>query len=102
MIIGIHPRSGERALLGADEILVFGKRGQVYHAPNMLYHYVTVHHYQPPREFVQALKEEPCPPDDEYLDRLKLRGYPVAIVQAYRDIQVAKKARKAAQKRQPS
>lgn len=39
------------------------KRGRVYAAPEMVHHYVAVHHYLPPEEFVQAVLEherQPC------------------------------------------
>jgi hypothetical protein len=98
MILGVHPDSGERIELGYAEILVFGEHGKIYAAPNMLYHYITVHHYKPPKEFVQALKHGPCPPDADYLDRLKVLGFPVPFLQAYREIWEAEKTRRAAQK----
>jgi len=50
MVVGVHPDSGQRIYLGHAEIWIFGKHGRVYKAPNMLYHYVTVHNYQPPEE----------------------------------------------------
>jgi len=76
MVLGVHPDSGERIELGYAEIRVFGEKGKIYAAPNMLYHYVTVHHYKPPDEFVQALKHGLCPPDPEYLARLNAIGFP--------------------------
>src|SRR5438876_5886423 len=69
IIIGIHPDSGERIELGYAELRVSGEHGKIYAAPNILYHYVTVHHYKPPEEFVQALKHATCPPDPGYLRR---------------------------------
>jgi hypothetical protein len=79
MILGVHPDTGERMRLGYAEIRVFGKPGKVYAAPNMIYHYVTVHHYKPPAEFVQALKDEPCPPDPKYVDRLFAGFHPAFV-----------------------
>ena len=63
-------RNGEGRLLGVAEIRVFSREGQVYAAPTMIYHYVAVHHYKPPDEFLQALCEGPRPPDQEYFDAL--------------------------------
>jgi hypothetical protein len=60
-----------RLYLGSAEIRVFGPRGKIYAAPNLLFHYVTAHHYKPPNEFVQALALAPGPPDAAYFNRLK-------------------------------
>jgi len=46
----------------------------VYAAPNLIYHYVEVHHYKLPEEFVNALREGPKPPDREYFKRLEVLG----------------------------
>jgi len=81
LVLGIHPDTGERLELGYAEIFVFGKRGKIYSAPNMLYHYVTIHHYKPPEEFIQALKQGPSPPAREYVDRLVASGLPLWYVQ---------------------
>jgi hypothetical protein len=43
----------------------------VYAAPTLIYHYVSVHHYKPPGEFLHALREGPRPPSQEYFERLK-------------------------------
>jgi hypothetical protein len=63
-------RSGEERLLGVAEIRVFSGDGRVYAAPTLIYHYVAVHHYRPPDEFLQALREGPRPPSQEYFDAL--------------------------------
>ena len=55
-------------------IRVFGKDGLIYAAPTLLYHYVSVHHYRPPDEFVRALNEGPRPPSQEYFERLQELG----------------------------
>jgi hypothetical protein len=39
-----------------------------------VYHYVSVHHYKPPDEFVRALREGPLPSSPEYFERLKQLG----------------------------
>jgi hypothetical protein len=63
-------RNGEERSLCAGEIRVFSQDGQIYAAPTMIYHYVAVHHYRPPEEFLQALREGPRPPSKEYFDSL--------------------------------
>lgn len=94
-------RNGSERLLGTAEIRVFARRaarselsrelgekesggivflGQstvpvsVYAAPTMIYHYVGVHHYKPPEEFLSALQEGPRPPSQEYFDLLNNMG----------------------------
>ena len=49
-------RSGQTAFLGSGEIRVRGK-GKTYRAPNLIYHYVTEHHYHPPDEFITAVMQ---------------------------------------------
>jgi|SRR5579859_299565 len=63
-------RNGETLFLGSAEIRVFGKGDLIYAAPTLIYHYVFIHHYKPPEEFLCALKESPKPPDPMYLERL--------------------------------
>lgn len=63
-------RNGHRLLLGTSEIRVFSRDGQIYAAPTLIYHYVAVHRYKPPDEFLQALREGPRPPSQEYFDTL--------------------------------
>ncbi|WP_363796316.1 hypothetical protein ABU614_12705 [Lysobacter firmicutimachus] len=70
----VEERDGLALLLGAAEMRVFGSEGVIYAAPNMLYHYVRVHHYQPPEAFVRALQEQPAPPDPFYFERLSALG----------------------------
>jgi len=48
-------RHGKKITLGSAEIRVEGKDGRVYAAPNLIYHYVLEHEYDPPHEFVEAL-----------------------------------------------
>lgn len=40
---------------GNGQIRVEDQNGQVYSAPTMVYHYVSVHNYRPPEEFIQAV-----------------------------------------------
>jgi hypothetical protein len=48
-------RSGKNLGLGSAEIRVNAKDGRIYAAPNLIYHYVSEHDYDPPPEFVEAL-----------------------------------------------
>jgi hypothetical protein len=64
-------RNGESLLLGTAEIRVFSRDGQIYAASTLIYHYVQVHHYRPPVEFVRAVLEGPRPPSVEYFDLLR-------------------------------
>lgn len=67
-------RNEEELLLGSAEIRAIGEQGQLYAAPNLIYHYVVSHNYSPPPEFVHAVLLGPCPPEDAYYERLsKLR-----------------------------
>lgn len=64
-------RDGEQLLLGSSEIRVFGEGGVIYAAPTLIYHYVDIHHYDPPVEFKQALVNSIGPPDDRYFSELR-------------------------------
>ena len=58
----------------------------VYAAPNLIYHYVHVHHYKPPDEFLDALRGGPRPNAQDYFNYLRTmdvdwkttQGLPVA------------------------
>jgi hypothetical protein len=63
-------RKDERLLLGSAEIRVFSSGGDIYAAPNLIYHYMSVHHYKPPDEFLAALREGPRPLSQKYFERL--------------------------------
>ena len=67
----IERRNGKRLLLGTAEIRAFGDAGLIYAAPNLIYHYVAVHHYVPPDEFLRALHDGPKPPSREFFSRLE-------------------------------
>jgi len=72
MIRASAPTQGEKSIgLGADQICVFGRNRRIYVAPNLIYHYVTVHHYKPPDEFIEALEAGPCPPEPEYMQLIR-------------------------------
>ena len=64
-------RHGKKLLLGSSEIRVFSGTGRIYAAPTLIYHYVAVHHYCPPDEFLRALREGPAPPSRGYFERLE-------------------------------
>jgi len=67
-------RDGKQLLLGAAEIRVFSENGQIYAAPTLIYHYVQVHHYDPPEEFLVALLNGPRPPSAGYFESLAKLG----------------------------
>lgn len=67
-------RDGEELLLGSAEIRVVGEQGELYAAPNLLYHYVVSHGYSPPPEFVLVVLSGPCPPEDVYYEQLSKLG----------------------------
>ncbi len=68
-------RAGEKIWLGSAEIRVFSSTGRIYAAPNLIYHYIRVHHYKPPEEFQRALNDGPYPPSQTYFDRLQSTGF---------------------------
>ena len=43
---------GVEAIFGSAEIRLIGINGAIYASPNLIYHYVTKHHYKPPFLFV--------------------------------------------------
>jgi hypothetical protein len=72
----VAQRNGEDLLLGSAEIRVILDEGQLYAAPNLIFHYVASHNYSPPPEFVEAVLMAPCPPEESYyelLSKLELR-----------------------------
>src|SRR5262249_42604519 len=66
----VAQRDGEELLLGSAEIRVVSDQGQLYAAPNLIYHYVASHNYAPPSEFVRAVLLGPCPPENSYYELL--------------------------------
>ncbi|MCK9894825.1 hypothetical protein [Frankia sp. AgB32] len=48
-------RGGEEARLGSAEIGVVAASGELLLAPNLVFHYVEGHHYQPPEIFIEAV-----------------------------------------------
>ncbi|WP_018694507.1 DUF7919 family protein [Algicola sagamiensis] len=67
----VEGRDNVNLSLGSAEIRVFGENGEIYSAPNMIYHYVKEHNYKLPDTFVDALNCSPRPPSAEYLKKLK-------------------------------
>jgi hypothetical protein len=61
-------------LLGSAEIRVFADSGAIYAAPDLIYHYMAVHRYKPPDQFITALTAGPHPFSKEHLDRLAAVG----------------------------
>ncbi|AKF06695.1 hypothetical protein DB32_003844 [Sandaracinus amylolyticus] len=61
-------------LLGSGEIRVFSPEGDVFAAPNLIYHYVNDHKYRPPLQFIRAVAEGPVPFSDEYSRLLDAMG----------------------------
>ena len=51
--------------LGGAEIRILGEQ-EIYAAPDLIYHYVVDHEYQPPDEFVQAVLKGPNPDSAEF------------------------------------
>ena len=84
-------RDGVSLSLGSSEIRVFSPTGVVYAAPTLIFHYVSVHHYQPPDEFLQALRDGPKPPSLQYVALLRAidpdwhRTHTTEHTQAYRE-----------------
>ena len=62
-------------LLGGAEIRVFSAEGDIFAAPTMLLHYITVHNYLPPPSFLNAVKNGPVPPMQDYFNQLKIQDY---------------------------
>jgi hypothetical protein len=48
-------RHGMQLRLGSAEIRVSTEAGEIFTAPDLIYHYVSEHHYQPPLPFVIAV-----------------------------------------------
>ncbi len=46
---------GEKYHLGSVDFFVYDNRSTVFIAPNLIYHYITVHQYRPPDAFCEAI-----------------------------------------------
>jgi hypothetical protein len=55
-LFGLEIVGGQRRL-GSAEIRVKGVDKRVYAAPDLIYHYITEHSYQPPAEFLEAVQK---------------------------------------------
>lgn len=53
---------GREVSLGSAEIRFTTEDGTILTAPNLIYHYITAHHYRPPEEFIQAVLKRRTPP----------------------------------------
>lgn len=53
--------------LGNAEIRVISRDNRIYASPNLIFHYVLVHGYSPPVEFINAVLLGPLPDSPEYL-----------------------------------
>ena len=73
--LGLAEQDGDRLILGTAEIRVFDPGGRsAYASPNLVYHYIDVHQYQPPDAFLEALSSGPRPTSHEYRQLLKQSG----------------------------
>ncbi|VAW71419.1 hypothetical protein MNBD_GAMMA10-1634 [hydrothermal vent metagenome] len=57
--------------VGFAEIRVFDKKSNIYSAPNLIYHYVKEHSYQPPQVFIDSVMSGVSPNSEEYYSMLK-------------------------------
>jgi hypothetical protein len=46
----------KKILLGMSEIWIPSPSHIIYAAPSLIYHYITVHHYLPPQDFLDAVQ----------------------------------------------
>ncbi len=46
---------GKMIFLGNGEIHIQGKNNRLYIAPTLIVHYISVHNYKPPQEFIDTL-----------------------------------------------
>lgn len=63
--------------LGSAEIRIPGRPGVVYAAPTLINHYITVHGYQPPAEFITAVQNANV--EEWATKRWSVDGYQLAI-----------------------
>src|SRR5580704_9358902 len=65
----VAERHGEMRLLGSAEIRVFSEAGAIYAAPDLIYHYMAVHRYKPPDQFISSARFGSHPFSRAYKDR---------------------------------
>lgn len=51
---------GDKGASGSGEIHVVGSDGVTYVAPSMIFHYIDVHEYLPPQQFLDAVLSNDC------------------------------------------
>lgn len=56
----ISERNGQQLLLGSAEIRVLSHSGEIFAAPNLIYHYMAFHDYSPPEEFIGRREHRGC------------------------------------------
>lgn len=61
---------GEKREVGYYEIRVWGKDGNVYAAPSLIFHYISQHGYKPPQEFIDAVMDSGDAYSDEYYQKV--------------------------------
>ncbi|MDE7252660.1 MAG: hypothetical protein K2O32_06940 [Acetatifactor sp.] len=61
---------GQKRKVGYYEMRVWGKDGNVYAAPSLIFHYILQHGYQPPQEFIDAVMDSENPDSDEYYQKV--------------------------------
>ena len=49
-------KGDERLTVGSGQALIRTSDGQAYFVPDMICHYIAAHEYQPPQEFLDAIK----------------------------------------------
>lgn len=74
--IVIATSRSETLKLGSAEIRVFSNDGAIFAAPNLIYHYVTVHRYRPPGTFIAAVITGPVPGSSQYESLLAALALP--------------------------
>jgi hypothetical protein len=42
---------------GSSNVLIPSSSGKIYAAPFLIYHYIVEHHYRPPEEFLEAVRQ---------------------------------------------
>lgn len=87
-LLTLATRHGTTVLLGNGEIRIFGDDGDIFAAPNMIYHYVEEHDYHPPKAFVDALLKGPLPPERSYFERLASSGLTWKYLDAHDPAQI--------------
>lgn len=65
----VAARGDVEASLGGGQIRVIDEaRRVVYHAPDLIYHYIVGHAYRPSNAFLRAVMRCPLPPSEAYVE----------------------------------